>query len=387
MFSLVKDLPVMFGIIFATWVAVAIIVLMHLLKRTDISKQNKIIWVIVGLIPIIGIGTYSVANFKKNKFILITFLLAIIISISSVWYYAIYLQSPAKTDRTTEAGIGISADSLMNEFYTNEEAANKKYNNKLLEVTGIIAKSENNTNTILFLKTNFQEGIVSANLKEKKSFSIGSLVTVKGIFTGFILGEIQLTEAIVLNSNIAPSNTPPTAKTNPDTTFSKKDTTTLPSATKVFKSTTGSIRFFSKTPAEDIEATNKQLISGINTSSGEIKFAALIKGFQFDNQLMQKHFNEPDYLNSDSFPKSEFKGKIKNITTVDFTKNGTYAVTADGQLSIHGVTKKIEVAGQLIINNATLTLNSIFKIHVQDYKIDGNDVADLLDVTVNCTYK
>ena len=68
MFSLVKDLPVMFGIIFATWVAVAIIVLMHLLKRTDISKQNKIIWVIVGLIPIIGIGTYSVANFKKNKF-------------------------------------------------------------------------------------------------------------------------------------------------------------------------------------------------------------------------------------------------------------------------------------------------------------------------------
>ena len=73
MFSLVKDLPVMFGIIFATWVAVAIIVLMHLLKRTDISKQNKIIWVIVGLIPIIGIGTYSVANFKKNKFILIIF--------------------------------------------------------------------------------------------------------------------------------------------------------------------------------------------------------------------------------------------------------------------------------------------------------------------------
>ena len=241
MFSLVKDLPVMFGIIFATWVAVAIIVLMHLLKRTDISKQNKIIWVIVGLIPIIGIGTYSVANFKKNKFILITFLLAIIISISSVWYYAIYLQSPAKTDRTTEAGFGISADSLMNEFYTNEEAANKKYNNKLLEVTGIIAKSENNTNTILFLKTNFQEGIVSANLKEKKSFSIGSLVTVKGIFTGFILGEIQLTEAIVLNSNIAASNTPTTANTNPDTTVSKKDTTTLPSATKVFKSTTGSI--------------------------------------------------------------------------------------------------------------------------------------------------
>lgn len=387
MFSLVKDLPVMFGIIFATWVAVAIIVLMHLLKRTDISKQNKIIWVIVGLIPIIGIGTYSVANFKKNKFILITFLLAIIISISSVWYYAIYLQSPAKTDRTTEAGFGISADSLMNEFYTNEEAANKKYNNKLLEVTGIIAKSENNTNTILFLKTNFQEGIVSANLKEKKSFSIGSLVTVKGIFTGFILGEIQLTEAIVLNSNIAASNTPTTANTNPDTTVSKKDTTTLPSATKVFKSTTGSIRFFSKTPAEDIEATNKQLISSINASTGEIKFAALIKGFQFDNQLMQKHFNEPDYLNSDSFPKSEFKGKIKNTASIDFTKNGTYTITADGQLSIHGVRNKIEVTGQLIINNGTINLKSIFKIHVQDYRIDGNDVAELLDVTVNCAYK
>jgi polyisoprenoid-binding protein YceI len=387
MFSLVKDLPVMFGIITTTWFLVAIIVLMHLLKRTDISKQNKIVWVIVGLIPIFGIGAYSIANFRKNKFILITFVFAIIITISSVWYYGIYLQSPAKTDRTAEPGIGISADSLMNEFYTNEAAANKKYNNKLLEITGIIAKSENNPNTILFLKTNFQDGFVSANLKEKKSLPIGSTVTVKGIFTGFILGEIQLTEAVVLNPNTTPSNSPITTNKNPDTTVSKKDTIILPSVAKVFKSTTGSIRFFSKTPAEDIEATNKQLISSINASTGEIKFAALIKGFQFENQLMQKHFNEPDYLNSDSFPKSEFKGKIKNITSVDFTKNGTYAVTADGQLSIHGVTKKIEVAGQLIVNNGTINLKSIFKIHVQDYRIDGNDVADLLDVTVNCTYK
>lgn len=387
MFSLVKDLPVMFGIIATTWFVVAMIILMHLLKRTDISKQNKIVWIIVGLIPIVGIGAYSIANFKKNKFILITFLLAIVITIFSIWYYAIYLQSPAKTDRTSEAGIGISADSLMHEFLINEAAANKKYNNKLLEVTGIIAKSENNTNTILFLKTNFQDGIVSANLKEKKSLPIGSTVTVKGIFTGFILGEIQLTEAIVLNSNIAPSNTPTSANTNPDTIILKKDTTTLPSGAKIFKSTTGSIRFFSKTTAEDIEATNKQLISSINASTGEIKFAALIKGFQFDNQLMQKHFNEPDYLNSDSFPKSEFKGKIKNIASVDFTKNGTYAVTTVGQLSIHGVTKKIEVEGQLIINNGILNLRGIFKIHVQDYRIDGSDVAELLDITVNCTYK
>jgi polyisoprenoid-binding protein YceI len=387
MFSLVKDLPVMFGIITTTWFLVAIIVLMHLLKRTDISKQNKIVWVIVGLIPIFGIGAYSIANFRKNKFILITFVFAIIITISSVWYYAIYLQSPAKTDRNAEPGIGISADSLMHEFLTNEAVANKKYNNKLLEITGIIAKSENNPNTILFLKTNFQDGFVSANLKEKKSLPIGSTVTVKGIFTGFILGEIQLTEAVVLNPNTTPSNSPITTNKNPDTTVSKKDTIILPSVAKVFKSTTGSIRFFSKTPAEDIEATNKQLISSINASTGEIKFAALIKGFQFENQLMQKHFNEPDYLNSDSFPKSEFKGKIKNITSVDFTKNGTYAVTADGQLSIHGVTKKIEVAGQLIVNNGTINLKSIFKIHVQDYRIDGNDVADLLDVTVNCTYK
>lgn len=387
MFSLIKDLPVMFGIIATTWFAIAMIVLMHLLKRTDISKQNKIIWVIIGLIPIVGIGAYSIANFKKNKFILIAFLFAIVITISSVWYYAIYLQSPAKTDRTSEAGIGISADSLMHEFLTNETAANKKYNNKLLEVTGVITKLENNPNTILFLKTNFQDGFVSANLKEKKSLPIGTTVTVKGIFTGFILGEIQITEAVVLNTNITASNTPTNANTNTDNTVSKKDTITLPGGAKIFKSTTGSIRFFSKTPAEDIEATNKQLISSINALTGEIKFAALIKGFQFDNQLMQKHFNEPDYLNSDSFPKSEFKGKIKNITATDFTKNGTYPITVDGQLSIHGVTKKIEVEGQLIINNGILNLKGIFKIHVQDYGIDGSDVADLLDITVNCTYK
>jgi len=56
---------------------------------------------------------------------------------------------------------------------------------------------------------------------------------------------------------------------------------------------------------------------------------------------MQKHFNSDKYLNSDQFPKAEFKGTISNLSAVKFNTNGTYNATVNGSLTIHGVTKKL----------------------------------------------
>jgi len=49
----------------------------------------------------------------------------------------------------------------------------------------------------------------------------------------------------------------------------------------------------------------------------------LIKAFEFEKALMQEHVNE-NYMESDTYPKASFKGKIDNIAAVNFKKNGTY---------------------------------------------------------------
>jgi hypothetical protein len=170
-----------------------------------------------------------------------------------------------------------------------------------------------------------------------------------------------------------------------DTSSAKKIIEAKP-AVKIYTTNKASIHFFSSTTAEDIEATNSNAVSALNTQTGDIRFIALIKGFHFENELMQDHFNSADYMNSDAFPKSEFKGTITNINTIDFTKDGSYTVNASGNLSIHGVTQKVTASGTLTNNKGKVNLKSIFKIKRADYGITTNEISETLEITVISKY-
>jgi hypothetical protein len=52
------------------------------------------------------------------------------------------------------------------------------------------------------------------------------------------------------------------------------------------------IKFFSTTPAEDIEANNYSATSTLNTSNGSVAFSVPMQGFEFEKRLMQRHFNQ-----------------------------------------------------------------------------------------------
>src|SRR5687767_244071 len=107
---------------------------------------------------------------------------------------------------------------------------------------------------------------------------------------------------------------------------------------------TGHVSFFSKAPMENIEAHNNQVSSIINTANGELVFSLLMKSFNFEKALMQEHFNEK-YVESEKFPKAEFKGKITNLSAIDFKKEGSQAAEVAGTLTIHGVTKDVTAKG------------------------------------------
>ena len=123
---------------------------------------------------------------------------------------------------------------------------------------------------------------------------------------------------------------------------------------------TGHLWFYSHTPVEDIEAHNNQAMSVLNQENGELVFAVLMKGFQFEKALMQEHFNEK-YVESDKFPKASFKGKITNLAEVDFDTPGTYPAKAAGELTIHGVTQEIEAEGEVKVESGKIAIASLFK--------------------------
>ena len=156
-----------------------------------------------------------------------------------------------------------------------------------------------------------------------------------------------------------------------------------------FYTKSGKISFFSSTPLEDIAAINKSAVSLLDTKTGDLQFAALIKGFEFKKALMQEHFNK-SYLESNKFPKAEFKGQITNNNEINYTTNGTYTAKVKGKLTIHGVTKDIETSGTIAVKDGKLTLGSSFNVLVADYniaieKLYRDNIAKSIKVTVDCT--
>lgn len=136
---------------------------------------------------------------------------------------------------------------------------------------------------------------------------------------------------------------------------------------QMYATQTGETSFFSETPMENISAINKTVGAIINTSTNEVAVSMKMSGFEFPNKLMQEHFNE-NYMESEKYPVGTFKGKI--MEPIDYTKNGTYDVTAKGQFTIHGVSVPREMKGKLTVENQKISLVSNFDVKLTDHKID-----------------
>jgi len=161
-------------------------------------------------------------------------------------------------------------------------------------------------------------------------------------------------------------------------------------AQKLFATNMGQISFYASTPLEDVRAVNNEADSKMLQKNGQIIFSVLTKGFVFKNALMQDHFNE-NYMESTKYPKADFKGFITNIASVDFSKDGIYNIIAAGDLTIHGVTQKVQSYGTLQVKGASITIVSKFKVVLKDYNVTGNyigtKIAPEVEISINCKYE
>jgi len=159
----------------------------------------------------------------------------------------------------------------------------------------------------------------------------------------------------------------------------------------IYMTRNGQISFFSKTPMENIEAGNNEVTSMIDTGKGDIVFAVLIKSFHFEKALMEEHFNE-NYMESTKFPKATFQGKITNLAAINFTKDGTYEATVEGDLTIHGIKQRQTSVGTITVSKGKIAAVSNFTVKVADYKIEvpslvADKISPTIEIRVNCQYE
>jgi hypothetical protein len=135
----------------------------------------------------------------------------------------------------------------------------------------------------------------------------------------------------------------------------------------VYTCRNGQAGFLSDAPLEIIKASSKNLAGAINISDRSFSFLVPTKTFEgFNSSLQKTHFNE-DYMETDKYPNSTFKGKI--IEEVDLSVPGTYKVRAKGKMYIHGVENDRIVRCDLIVSEKKIDVTAAFTVFLADHNI------------------
>lgn len=159
-------------------------------------------------------------------------------------------------------------------------------------------------------------------------------------------------------------------------------------AAQKFISESSTVTFFSKATIEDIAARNEKSMVLFDSGTGDIAFSVPVKDFVFEKSLMQEHFNEK-YMETEKFPKANFQGKVSGFAS---TVTGQQPVKAVGKLTIHGVTREVDLPGTLEVKGDRIMLAAKFMVTLEDYKVKRpqvlwSNIAEAVEVTLDFTLK
>ena len=153
----------------------------------------------------------------------------------------------------------------------------------------------------------------------------------------------------------------------------------------------GVIEIFSETPLFTIEAINKNVASILNIENGEVVASTLVRSFDFEEALVEEHFNE-NYMESHDYPKATFKGVIDDFTSIDLNKDALYNLTITGDLTIHGTSVKIKEPVKIGVKNKKISGNTDFVVSLKAHKIKIEDlyknrIKDEIELKVHFNYE
>ena len=131
----------------------------------------------------------------------LVYILSIVLVIATAAYYYTFVYAKNHhRNAQEETAIIISSDSLVAAYQNNEAAANQKFLNKAVEVTGFIIsinKDQASHVTILIGKADaFSNVSVTLNSTQPITNKVGDNITVKGVCTGN-LSDVVINEGVI----------------------------------------------------------------------------------------------------------------------------------------------------------------------------------------------
>ncbi|MBX2906429.1 MAG: hypothetical protein KF744_10355 [Taibaiella sp.] len=110
----------------------------------------------------------------------------------------LFYKKPETVD--DKKGIAVTAIELAKEFGANEQAANTKYLNKVIEVSGVVSETEQNQDggLMVILDTGDPMAGVQCAMREKGiQVQKGKEMTIKGFCSGSGITGVSLTDCII----------------------------------------------------------------------------------------------------------------------------------------------------------------------------------------------
>ncbi len=114
----------------------------------------------------------------------------------------------------------------------------------------------------------------------------------------------------------------------------------------------------------------------------------LMRAFVFKKDLMYEHFNE-SYIESDMYPKANFIG---NIIDFDTSTKEVQTKIIRGKLTIHGITKEIDIKTTIKIIDKNYIVSGDFEVLVKDFEIKippilSSNIAKTISIKFRFQYK
>lgn len=119
---------------------------------------------------------------------------------------------------------------------------------------------------------------------------------------------------------------------------------------------------------EPVAAINDNVHVALNKKRGYISFEIMMTKFIFERGLMQEHFND-HYLETDRYPKGNFKGIIEGYDTTLITKYPkTFLIK--GKIKIHGISKYLTTKAIIKNTKEGMELTAHFELNSDDFNIE-----------------
>lgn len=130
---------------------------------------------------------------------------------------------------------------------------------------------------------------------------------------------------------------------------------------------TGTTQFKASEAAfEPVEAINNSTTAILNVKTGQVAAQVFIAAFEFENALMQEHFNE-NYMDSHQYPKAILQGKLKNFSKKKLKSNSSFDL--EGTLTIKGIEKEVQTKVDVKEKNNRLYVTTNFWVKPEDFAI------------------